>query len=356
MKRFTIIILLLFIVGIYEQASAQGCVAIKGTAGVCSRPGEAAGWELGLNNRYFKSYKHFVGTIEQKQREEEGTNVINHSEELDVTATRYLNLRWSLAVTLPIMDFSRSSLYEHDGATRHSTHSFGIGDARFAAYWCAFDPKTSHKGNIQIGAGIKLPTGNYNYLDYFYKTPDSSVLGPVDQSIQPGDGGTGITFELNGFYNFSHKVGFYGNAFYLSNPREVNGTSTTRGGAPSASAKKYNTDVMSVPDLYMLRGGFAYMVKQFTFSGGVRMEGLPSTDIIGGSRGFRRPGYIISAEPTVTYVAKKVSFNLGVPVAIARNRTQSDSDKRRSADTGTHVQGDAAFADYLISAGVTFRL
>jgi hypothetical protein len=201
-----------------------------------------------------------------------------------------------------------------------------------------------------------LPTGNYNYLDYFYKTPDSSVLGPVDQSIQPGDGGTGITFELNGFFNFTHRLGVYGNFFYLSNPREVNGTSATRGGAPSASAKKYNTDVMSVPDLYMVRGGFAYMVNQFTFSGGVRMEGLPSTDLIGGSRGFRRPGYIISAEPAVTYVTKKISFNLGVPIAIARNRTQSDSDKRRTADTGTHVQGDAAFADYLVSAGVTFRL
>jgi hypothetical protein len=96
MKRITIIIILLFIVGINEELSAQGCVAIKGTAGVCSRPGEATGWELNLNSRYFKSYKHFVGTIEQKQREEEGTNVINHSAELDVTATRYLNLRWSL--------------------------------------------------------------------------------------------------------------------------------------------------------------------------------------------------------------------------------------------------------------------
>ena len=356
MKRITIIIILLFIIGINEQISAQGCVAIKGTAGVCSRPGEATGWELNLNSRYFKSYKHFVGTIEQKQREEEGTNVINHSAELDVTATRYLNLRWSLAVTLPIMDFARSSLYEHDGSTRHSTHSFGIGDARFSAYWWAFDPKTSHKGNLQIGAGIKLPTGNYNYLDYFYKTPDSSVLGPVDQSIQPGDGGTGVTFELNGFFNFTHNLGVYGNFFYLINPREVNGTSTARGGTPSATAKKYNTDVMSVPDLYMMRGGIAYMVNHFTFSGGVRMEGLPSTDLIGGSRGFRRPGYIISAEPSITYVAKKISFNLGVPVALARNRTQSDSDKRRSADTGTHVQGDAAFADYLVSAGVTFRL
>jgi hypothetical protein len=338
------------------KTNAQGCVAIKGTAGMCSRPENAKGWEMNLNNRYFKSYKHFVGTAEQKERVEKGSNVINHSYELDITATRTINSRWSLVMTLPIMSFSRSSLYEHDGATRHSTHSFGIGDARFAANRWMFDPKKSHKGNVQLGLGIKLPTGNYNYQDYFYKKADSSVLGPVDQSIQPGDGGTGITFEFNGFYNFTHKFGVYGNFFYLSNPREVNGTSTTRGGAVSATNKKYNTDVMSVPDLFMTRGGVSYMVKQFTFAGGVRVEALPSKDLIGGSRGFRRPGYIISAEPQVTYVAKKVSFNLAVPIALKRNRTQSDSDIRRSADTKTHVQGDAAFADYLISAGITFKL
>jgi hypothetical protein len=259
-------------------------------------------------------------------------------------------------MTVPILSFARSSLYEHDGKTRNSTHSFGIGDARFSAYRWMFDPKTSHKGNLQLGLGIKLPTGNYNYMDYFYKKADSSVLGPVDQSIQPGDGGTGITFELNSFYNFSHKVGVYGSFFYLVNPREVNGTSTTRGSTASASAKKYNTDVMSVPDLFMARAGVSYMIRKLNFSGGIRIEGLPSSDLIGGDRGFRRPGYIISAEPSITYVAKKVSFNLSVPVALERNRTQSNADKRQSIDTGTHRQGDAAFADYLISAGMTIRL
>jgi len=113
---------------------------------------------------------------------------------------------------------------------------------------------------------------------------------------------------------------------------------------------------MSVPDLFMTRAGVSYMVNQVTFSGGVRVEGLPSEDLIGGSRGFRRPGYIISAEPSITYVAKKASFNLSVPFALKRNRTQSDSDKRRTIDTGVHRQGDAAFADYLISAGMTIRL
>jgi len=355
MKRLIFIFVIATIFA-QQKSNAQGCVAIKGTAGICSRPSDAKGWELNINNRYFKSYKHFVGTVEQKQRVEEGSNVINHSYEMDITATRTLNSRWSLGMTLPIMDFARSSLYEHDGATRHSTHSFGLGDARFSAYRWMFDPKTSHKGNLQVGLGIKLPTGSYNYQDYFYKKADSSVLGPVDQSIQPGDGGTGITFELNSFYNFTHSLGVYGSFFYLSNPREVNGTSTTRGGVASATAKKYNTDVMSVPDLFMTRGGVAYMVSQFTFSGGVRVEALPSKDLIGGSRGFRRPGYIISAEPSVTFVTKKASFNVAVPFALKRNRTQSDSDKRRTIDTGVHQQGDAAFADYLISAGLTFRL
>lgn len=355
MKRLYILLLILSTLAV-AKSNAQGCVAIKGTAGICSRPSDAKGWELNINNRYFKSYKHFVGTQEQKQRVEQGSNVINHSYEMDITATRTLNSRWSLAFTLPIMDFTRSSLYEHDGSTRHSTHSFGIGDVRFSAYRWMFDPKTSHKGNVQLGLGIKLPTGNYNYMDYFYKKADSSVLGPVDQSIQPGDGGTGITFELNSFYNFTPRIGVYGSFFYLSNPREVNGTSTTRGGTASASAKKYNTDVMSVPDLFMTRAGVSYMVSHINFAGGVRVEGLPSKDIIGGSRGFRRPGYIVSVEPSITYVAKKISFNLAVPVAVKRDRTQSNADKRQSIDTGTHKQGDAAFADYLVSAGMTFRL
>lgn len=350
------LLLLVFTAILNNESRSQGCVAIKGTAGVCSRPSNAKGWELNLTNRYFHSYKHFIGTDEQKERVEKGTQVKNYAYELDPTLTLILNSRWSLSATLPIMNFRRSSLYEHDGKTRHSTHSFGIGDLKISAYRWMFNPATSHKGNLQLGLGIKLPTGNYNYQDYFYKKADSSVLGPVDQSIQLGDGGTGITFELNGFYNFSHKIGIYGNFFYLINPREQNGTSTTRGSAASATAKKYNTDVMSVPDLFMVRGGAAFTVKKFTFSGGVRIEGLPSSDLIGGDRGFRRPGYIISAEPSVTYVWKKMSFNLSVPVALKRSRTQSDSDKRRTIDTGIHQQGDAAFADYLVSFGVNFNL
>lgn len=348
-------------------AHPQGCVAIRSNGASCSmgNPAAAKGWQLNFNTRYFKSYKHFVGTAEQKHRVEEGTEVINHSFSWDFTLTRNLNNRWSLALTVPVLSNTRSSLYEHYGNNsnkpnaRNKTKSFGIGDIRLTAYRWLFDPAKSHKGNLQAGLGIKLPTGDYQYQDYFHKVSstggDSAVLGPVDQSIQLGDGGTGIAVELNGFYNINHRLGVYGNFYYLINPREQNGTSTSRGGNVSASAIKYYTSTMSVADQYMMRGGLNLMVHKFTFSGGIRVEAVPSSDLIGGDKGFRRPGIVTSAEPVVAYATKKGNVYLSVPVAIRRNRTQSYSDKLRSEETGTKVQGDAAFADYLINLGFSIR-
>lgn len=361
MKLISLVCLLL-ITAVTIKATAQGCVAIRSNGNTCSmgNPATAKGWQLNLNNRYFKSYKHFVGTVEQKEREENHTEVINHSYSLDVTATRYFNTRWSMAMTLPVISNTRSSLYEHAGnaagaSGRHSTRSFGIGDIRISAYRWLMDPVKHHKGNIQAGLGIKLPTGDYRYQDYFYKADGTTVLGPVDQSIQLGDGGTGFTAELNSYYNFSHKVGVYGNLFYLVNPREQNGVSTARGGTSNTTAIQYFTSTMSVPDQYMARGGVNYMADQFTFSGGIRIEGIPSSDLVGGDKGFRRPGMVIAAEPVIAYQAKKINVYVSVPVALQRNRTQSYSDKLRTAATGTKVQGDAAFADYSINAGLSFR-
>jgi hypothetical protein len=55
-------------------------------------------------------------------------------------------------------------------------------------------------------------------------------------------------------------------------------------------------------------------------------------------------------------MAKKTSISLFVPIAVERNRTQSNADKRQTTDTGVHRQGDAAFADYLINLGITIHL
>lgn len=342
------------------ESNAQGCVAIKSTGGVCTMDHvggtiDSSKWSLNLNNRYFKSFRHFVGTEEQKHRASAGSEVINHAYTLDISLTRMLNKWWSLGLSVPIIYNARSSWYEHDGKTRHHTNSFGLGDIRLTANRWIIDPDKMSKGNIQVGLGLKLPTGDYTYQDFFYKNDSTQILGPVDQSIQLGDGGTGISAEINSYYNLSKRVGLYGNFYYLANPREQNGTSTARGGSPSATAIRYGSSTMSVPDQYMIRGGANITVNALTVALGLRKECLPAHDLIGGSSGFRRPGYIISAEPGITYRIGKTNVYAYLPVALKRDRTQSVPDKNRTNITGVYAQGDAAFADYAINLGATFR-
>jgi hypothetical protein len=360
-KLITIISITSFLIVVFNKnIYSQGCVAIRSTGGSClTQHPESSKWSFNLNNRYYKSYKHFVGTEEQKYRIDSGTNVINYAYTLDLALTRNINKYWSLMIDVPVVSYTRSSLYEHrDPVTRESigrfsTHSFGLGDIRLAAYRWVFDPSKHSQYNIQVGLGIKLPTGDYNYQDWFHTSDTATTMGPVDQSIQLGDGGTGFTTEINAFYNFSHKVALYGNFYYLFNPREQNGTSTARGGVPSSSNIQYHTDVMSVPDQYMFRAGANLTLSKFSASAGIRYDRLPAKDVFGGDQGFRRPGYVVSTEPGVNYMLKNITFYAYVPVAIVRDRIQSVSDIQRSIDTKTHVQGDAAFADYSVNIGLT---
>lgn len=349
-----------------SKAHSQGCVAVRSNGGSCSllsnsEHSTSNKWLIGVNNRYFKSYKHFVGNEEQKERVENRTEVINKTFSTELAVTRQVNDRWSFSIYVPLINNERSSMYEHYGNSstspnaRNTTKSFGLGDVRLAAYRWMFDPAKS-KGNIQLGAGLKLATGDYRYQDNFYRNDSTIVPGPVDQSIQLGDGGTGITAELNSFYIISNHIQLYANGFYLLNPREQNGVSTARGSNPSATSIRYGSNVMSVPDQFMIRAGAGYSLNHFTISAGLRAEGIPAKDLIGGSNGFRRPGFIISAEPVLSFMNKGTSFYLSIPVAIERNRTQSVPDIIRTDLTKSYFKGDAAFADYTINVGAAFSL
>lgn len=88
---------------------------------------------------------------------------------------------------------------------------------------------------------------------------------------------------------------------------------------------------------------------------GGRVEGVPAKDIFGGSAGYRKPGYAISAEPGIGYFKNNYSVFASFPIALYRNRIQSYEDKVRTEETGVYRQGDAAFADYLINVGIAYR-
>ena len=361
MRKLFICIFFLTAFATTNQLFSQGCVAIRSTGGFCTVGGHsqvdsASKWQLTVNNRYYKSFKHYVGEVYQKQRAELGNEVINHAYTLDMAIYRIINPRWSIMLDLPISANARSQTYTQSGVLhRFSTHAFGNDDIRLAVYAWLLDPVKMPKGNIQVGLGLKLPTGTDDYQDYFKTSDSTKTFGPVDQSIQLGDGGTGITLEINAFYNFSHTVGVYGNFFYLSNPRDQNGVANYRG-TPSASSVANGSSVMSVPDQMLIRVGVSAQFNRLTASAGFRDDCLPVHDLIGQSNGFRRPGYILSAEPGLTYVASsKVSLYSYVPIACVRNRTQSVPDKITTALTGKFTQGDAAFANCAVNIGANFR-
>ena len=204
---------------------------------------------------------------------------------MNFNIVRLLSNGWALAIDLPIAANSRKTWQEHSDPgnalkTHHTVHSFGLGDIRITAYKWLLGTGESRRGNIQAGLGLKLPTGDYGYQDYFHK-PTGEIVAPVNSTIQLGDGGTGFTTELNAYYNITASMSVYGNFFYLFNPRDQNGVSSIDGGGiPSTVQKQTGDFVNSVPDSYTGRAGLNFSVKKFVFSSGARIEGQPTNDII----------------------------------------------------------------------------
>lgn len=363
--NLTILVICLLSIGIYHQAFSQGCVAIRnmscsGATMSGSNPSglfDQGQWQVSLGYRHFKSFRHFRGKHEEANRVEEGTEVINLFHSADLGVTYGLSNRWTFSVTLPIVTNDRSSLYEHYGNSaeanpdrnRFHTYSAGIGDLRVAANYWLFDPTAHHTGNIAVGLGIKAPTGKADVEDDFHKLDengsDYTIRQPVDQSIQLGDGGWGVNFEMQAFQALFHNTALYFNGFYMSNPRNVNNTLRRANLDPSDPFNYF-----SVADQYAARLGLNYFpTSNLSLSFGGRIEGIPAHDIIGKEEGFRRPGYVISIEPGISYIHNQFAFSLNVPVAVERDRIQNVQDIM----TGRH--GDAAFADYLINAGIAYR-
>jgi hypothetical protein len=334
-------------------ASGQGCVAVKNMSSHNLNFGDNVshnGWQFSMNYRYFNSFRHFKGKEEQKERLKEKTEVINNDHSVILGIDYQANTNWSFALQLPFIYIDRSSLYEHDRQNRHHTQSKGIGDVRVMAYYSFSGGEAT---NFQVGLGLKLPTGNENYKDYFHTT-DGPQLRPVDQSIQLGDGGTGIIIDFNGAREITTNTSLYLNALYMLSPKETNGTRTFR---ETLNPLLANESIMSVPDQYFLRAGVQYSVQHMlAFGAGVRVEGIPVEDLLGKSGGFRRPGYIISIEPSAGFMQGRHSVSVNFPIALVRNRTQSVTDKETERLTGTPRHGDAAFADWLLSMTYAYSL
>src|SRR3954469_24152320 len=185
-------------------ASAQGCILIRESAPIIGnmsstylRPGE---WEVNFSLRGSTADEHYSGDVYQAQRKALGTYVINKQRSAVFNLSHSFTRRISMGVSLPfvVASWSLPSPIAPPGP-RATQHGKGFGDVSAMGRFWLFDTSRSTR-NLSIGVGFKAPTGNDDDKDTF---PNITGLSPsekaVDQSVQPGDGGWGMQFEVQGF-------------------------------------------------------------------------------------------------------------------------------------------------------------
>jgi hypothetical protein len=353
-----LVICLIAGIGTAPKALAQGCVAARGSGIPTAVDDDGANypWEASVSYRWFQSDRHYVGVQEQVQRQQQGTQVINRMNLTDFTISHALSPRYSVDLTIPFADNDRSSTVKDSNNVilyRYHVQASGVGDIRLEGNALVFDPATSHAGNIQLGLGLVLPTGKDNVTDVFPTYNKSlkqvlAVVKTVDESIQPGTGGYGIALSAFGYRNLGSGFTGFASANYVATPQNTNGVNTFRGGYEA---------IASIADSYLGRIGAEYKTpaEGISLSLGMRIEGVPVHDLVGGSEGFRRPGYSVDIEPGIIINRGRWSSRLYVPYALQRDRQQSVPDKEETAATGVYTQGDAAFADYEVIFSFAYK-
>lgn len=305
-------------------------------------------WEVSFSWRYQKSDKHFRGTHEETNRTAEHSEVINTIHLAEIGIRYNFDARNSISVGIPYLIAERSHPIRDENretVDRSVLNSTGLSDITIVGHRLMLDPAVPHRGNVSLGLGIKLPTGQPNVTDTRERLEDGErvlTVETVDQSVQPGDGGFGVIVDMSSFLQLRSEgdLAAYASGAYLINPEGTNGVHTFRS-APGE-------EIMSIADQYVFRAGLIASPRSWngvSVGLGGRFEGVPVHDLFGSSEGFRRPGYAVSVEPSLSWTHGPHSLSVAVPIAVQRNRERSVPD----IANGRH--GDAAFADYLIIAG-----
>lgn len=337
-----------------SNAYAQGCILARTSqpVGREERGGylSSGQWELTLGYRYLYSNHFFIGSTEQNQIVEahNGDAVANRINLLNFQANYEINPRWSIGLNVPVLLASRhfpgylpGYMTGLPGALDQDSGGHGVGDINLTAQSWIWDPSAHSRGNIAVGFGVALPTGDDNYQDVV-QTKSGTQKIPVDSSIQPGFGGWGIVLQSQGFRAIKRAVLYY-NASYLLEPED---TTNTLSGLPGPL--RYN----SIPDSYLVEAGVAFpipKVRGLNLTLGPRIEGVPVHDLLGDSNGFRRPGYAFSLEPGFEYSRGHTIITFGLPIAVERNRQQSVPEQT----LGKH--GGASFSRSVWLLNYTYR-
>jgi len=323
---------------------------VFGSSNPYSQAGET---QVNFSTRNLRSSDHYNGTVEQVARQTNDTYVVNLQHMADVSVSHNFSERFSMNVGVPFINSSWGIPMPLSGgrASRVDQVGRGLGDISVSGRAWVLPTDRFTSGNIAVGLGFKTPTGNSNAKAMF---PDISganpQLKPVDQSVQPGDGGWGLTMDLSGFKRIRYAT-LFGSASYLANPKDRNGTTAIGYNISPAAVPPINPDgtsYNSVPDQFMARLGGAVPIGSTGLACSLawRVEGLPRYDVIGESHGFRRPGVEMFVEPGVSYAKGSHVYSFQVPIGYYRNRFPNPY---------TGNKGDATFPKYIVLASYGYR-
>ncbi len=300
---------------------------------------EGQRWQVHVAYRHLGAGKWYVGTKVQESAAPFGKPLYLNMNSVDVSVDYNVTDRLGLRLTLPFSHGTHSRFYA-DGK-RHKVSAGGLGDISLVASRWLLDFAKHPKGNLALGVGVKMPTGENGATDDFFLADSSIVQRPVDQSIQLGDGGWGVILQAEGQWNISRRFSGYAQGWYLLTPREKTSVQSPVAGA-----------TLSVPDVYAFRFGSSYVIsarRGISASFGPRLDGIPLRDLVGGNAGFRRPGYSLYLEPGVTLAQRRGSFTLSVPVRVHQNF------RRSLVDIELNKPGGGDLARYLVLAGYSWR-
>lgn len=311
-------------------------------------------WQVGATFRTFRADKQYLGTRLSPTVTPLKTNVISKLQVLDLSGTYGVDDQSNVTLGLPITLYASSSRAlpaTVEGSPRFVQSAKGLGDITLVARRWVLDTRKYREGNLSVGLGVKLPSGDSNARDLFPNGRGQDIrLRPVDPSIQLGDGGVGLILDLQGFVQVG-SLTFFASGTYLANPKGETDTPSPRSflnpNGPSAVKRfeRFNT----VPDQFSARVGATHPVpgvKGLSLLLAVRIEGQPVEDLFGRDIGFRRPGYAIAVEPGLLYTWRNTTLAVSVPVT-----TQANVQNQLPL-----VTRESTFADVSVIVSVTHRI
>lgn len=316
--------------------------------------------------RYLHSFRDFHGDEDIPVPSNKFLYADTHVYGFLLALTYQVTDRFSISVDEPFQYGTRDTFYEHtaDFVTYHGIHRMearGPGDLRIIGSMWLLDPKTHYHGNVSVGLGVKLPTGNYRATDLSYRS-DPPVYRPVDPAIQPGNGGTGIATGVQAFQRISNNLYAYLEGTYLMEPRDSNGTQFPAGDLtiPGAGARiNHPFAYESVPDSYFGRGGIGIVLWPeygLALTLGGRIDGVPPDDVLGSNKkGTRITGYSVYFEPGITITKGRYTFSVTGPVAVRRYAGTDPAADRILKKFPDAQLGFAALADYLVTTSISVR-